>query len=855
MTPKFFNFQLLNPPMLHSRYYLAVLCKRLLTTLWLCAIPCGLLLLFSPINTFADGSRELSTNGGYRAYLFSSTSGNSSFPFPTLGTMKVYVKAGETIYAGSSAQGIRSGTINLRAPDGSKYSSGSSKTTGLISNRGQEKIGPLPLTGGYTPFTQTVQTGQEGIWEIDFVSPDVGASQFANPTSVPADANWTQPAGVYVAAFDVSVRNADNTGFIPGRVFTNVFSGILGTFNVGFNGILNILTKDGYQYKLDNNGQAGNGFTFFVNNKGFRNANNAASYQSINSIDNVNVQDPRKDDTQSDITQKIFFNPPAADLPASAKTLKGTTWLLTMPGTSVISNISFTGTEGTPGKAGTAPLGGNFMFNSLGGGTYIISIDVNRNGSYNDLADRKLTGSVNAGADTIYWDGLDGQGNKVVADTLNGYNAQVAITSTAGEVHFPFFDVERNINGILLTRLNGDKAPDNTLYWNDTPIDVVGTPSNPRKNLTGINSLVNGHKWGSPTGNPTNDADFGNNRGIDTWAYIPVPPVNNTVNFKVYEADLQVDSIKSNSGCTGQEIIYSVKVINNGPDNVTGAKFHFEFSPDITGVSVSSIATAGGVSAIYKRVLSAGAYDVDIDLANGAVRTFNIKGIVSLTSNGNLQASASILRPADVTDPDATNPYAKAPADPLIECNALPSGPGCNNIITNLTVFSISPDAGPDQTVYQYSTATITAKHPGTWNQSPSDPAIVNITNPSAGSTTITGLNVLGVYHFINTNANGCTDTVALTVVTANITIPNIFTPNNDGKNDVFVITGLSSYSGSQLFIYNRWGNEVYRSDNYLNNWDGSGLAEGTYYYLLNRKDHDGTITPFKGWVFLKRSK
>lgn len=815
---------------------------------------CCFLLLVCAANSFADGSRELTTNGGYRAFLFSSATSNSSFPFPTLGTMKVYVKAGETIYVGSSAQGIRSGTINLRAPDGSKYSSGSSATVGLISNRGQEKVGPLPLAGGYTPFMQTVQAGQEGIWEIDFVSPDVGASQFANPASVPADAAWTQPAGVYIAAFDVSVRDAGNSKFIPGRVFTNVFSGILGTFNVGFNGILNILTKDGYQYKLDNNGQAGNGFTFFVNNKGFRNTSNAASYQSINTIDNPNVQDPRSDDTQSDITQKIFFNIPASDLPASAKTPKGTTWLLTSPGTSTISDVAFTGTEGTPNQAGTAPLGGDFTFNSPGGGTYIISIDVNRNGIYTDPADRKLTGSINAGADTVHWDGLDGLGGKVAADTLNGYNAQIAITSTAGEVHFPFFDVERNINGILLTRLNGSKAPDNTLYWDDTPIPVVGTPSNPRKSLTGINSLVNGHKWGSATNDPNDFADFGNNMGIDTWAYIPVAPVNNVVNIKVYEADLQVDSIKSNSGCTGQEVDYSVAIKNNGPDDVKGAKFRFDLPSGITNVSVISLATTG-TSSVSQRVLSAGNYTASVDISNGATRTFYIKGTTALNSDGKLHASASILRPADVTDPDATNPDAKAPADPVIECNALLSGPGCNNIATNLTVFSVSPNAGADQTVYQYSTATITAANAGTWSQATTDPALVSIANPSAASTTITGLDVPGIYHFVNVNVNGCTDTVALTVVTANITIPNIFTPNNDGKNDVFVITGLGSYPGSQLMIYNRWGNEVYRADNYLNNWDGSGLAEGTYYYLLNRKDHDGTMTPFKGWVFLKRSK
>ena len=808
-----------------SWYYLAVLRKyqffpQLLRAMLYCPF-----LLFFAINSLADGSRELTNNGGYRAYLFSSTTSNLSFPFPTLGTMKVYVKAGETIYVGSSAQGIRSGTINLRAPDGSKYSSGNSATIGLISNRSQERVGPLPDAGGYTPFKQTVQTGQDGIWEIDFVSPDVGASQFANPAPIPANANWAQPAGVYIAAFDVSVRDAGNTKFIPGRVFTNVFSGILGTFNIGFNGILNILTKDGYQYKLDNNGQAGNGFTFFVNNKGFRNTGNAASYQSINVIDNPNVQDPRSDDTQSDITQKIFFNPPAADLPDSAKTLKGTTWLLTSPGTSTISDVGFTGTEGTKGRAGTAPLGGSFTFNSLGGGTYIISIDVNKNGIYTDPADRKLTGSINAGADTVHWDGLDGLGNKVVADTLNGYNTQVAITSTAGEVHFPFFDVERNINGILLTRLNGAKAPDNTLYWNDIPIDAVGTPSNPRKNLTGINSLINGHKWGSPTSDPTNDADFGNNRGIDTWAYIPMDPVVSTVNFKLYEADLEIESITSNSGCTGQPVIYTITVKNNGPDDVTAGKFRFNFPADISDVSAISAATIG-TSSSSTGFVSANAFDANVNLANGAVRTFTITGKVAQTSNGNITTSASIMRPADVTDPDATNPDAAPPTDPIDECNSLPSGAGCNNIKSNLAIFTVSPNAGPDETVYQYSTPKISATNAGTWSQAANDPVIVHIDNPSAASTTVSGFNNIGIYHFINANVNGCADTVALTIIAADITIPNIFTPNGDGKNDVFEIKGLEAYTGSQLFIYNRWGNEVYKSDNYLNNWDGSSLAE-----------------------------
>ena len=810
--------------------------------------------LLSASQLFAEGSKEIAANGGYRAFLFSSTTGNPSYPFPTLGTMKVYVKAGETINVGSSAQGYGLGTINLRAPDGATYTSGGSLTTGLIANRGQELAGPLPNAGGYTPYTVKVQSGQEGVWEIDFISPSNG-NDLGNPVPVLAAAPWAQPQGQYIAAFDVSVRDANNSKFINGRVFTNVFSGILGTFNVGFNGIFNILTSDGYQYTMNNNGQAGNGFTFFVNNKGFRNTAGSASYLSIDDDTNPNVQDPRVADSPTDITQKIFFNAPAPDLPAAAKTPGGvTTWLLSPPVVPAITNIAFTGIEGTTGKAGTNPLGANFTFTASAAGSYSITIDVNKNGIFTDTIDRKLTGLVNAGANTVFWDGLDGQGNKVPADPQGNYRANIVITNKAGEVHFPFFDVERNANGIILTRTNGNYAPDDTVYWNDSPVTVVGTPPNPIKNLTGLSCLVNGHKWGMPTLDPLNQNDFGNNRGIDTWSYISTAPILSSVSFRLQEADLAIDSMSSIAGCAGKPAQYTVRVKNNGPGDVTGAKFQFNFPAEITGLSASSTSTSG-VSSIANETTSTSVYNADIDMTGGAVRTFIITGKIAQTASGNLAVSASIMRPADVTDPDATNPDAAPPTDPADECNSLPSGAGCNNIKSINTAFKPAPSAGADQTIFQFGRVTLFGTEGSTWTQANNDPAVAIIANPAGDSTSVTGFNTLGIYHFILTNENACTDTVAITVVAAGITIPNIFTPNGDGKNDLFKVAGLESFPGSQLIIFNRWGNEVYRADNYLNNWNGSGLAEGTYYYILNRRDHNGSLTAFKGWVFLKRSK
>ncbi len=797
---------------------------------------------------YAEGSKELTANGGNRAYLYSSPSANLSFPFPTIGTMKVYVKAGETIYLGSSAQGVGAGTINLRAPDGSTYTSGNSATTGLIANRTQELAGPLPNAGGYTPFTKTVLAGQAGVWEIDFVSPNNGAVSGANPPVVAANANWAQPNAEYIAAFDISVRDASNT-FLTGRVFTNIFAGLLGAYDIGFNAIVYIVTKDGYQYTMNNNGQAGDGFSFFVNNKGFRNTDGTASYKSVDSDVNPNVQDPRVADTQSDITHKIFFNPPATDMPTTANVPGGTTWLLNPPFVPTISNVTFTGLEGTANVAGTNPLGGNVGFTAGANGTYIVAIDVNRNGVFTDPIDRKITGTVNAGANSIYWDGLDGLGNKVPANTTGTkYTAAISLSLYGAEVHFPFFDVERNVNGILLTRTNGNLSPDYTVYWDDTPITVVGTSSNPVKNITGISSLINGHKWGTAGAGPT---EFGNEKSLDTWAYAVGTPVVATVDFTLRETDLETVSIAASTGCVGQAATYTVVVRNNGPSDAQGTKFHFAFPNEITGVTAASVSISG-TSAVTSGAVTANAYDAVLDIANGATRTFTITGTVSaVPASGSLNVSASMLRSADATDPDATNPDAAPPADPTNECNSAPSGVGCNNIKTNTVIFTGPPNAGPDQTVIQNSTVTLSANTTGVWSQVGSTPSVANIGTPTSTTTTVSGLTTVGTYNFVF--SNGCTDTVAIHVLSSTLVVPNIFTPNGDGKNDLFVIPGLNFYPGSQLLIFNRWGSEVYKADNYLNNWDGSGLTEGTYYYILNRREQNGSITTAKGWVYLKR--
>ncbi|WP_242921689.1 gliding motility-associated C-terminal domain-containing protein [Pontibacter liquoris] len=85
------------------------------------------------------------------------------------------------------------------------------------------------------------------------------------------------------------------------------------------------------------------------------------------------------------------------------------------------------------------------------------------------------------------------------------------------------------------------------------------------------------------------------------------------------------------------------------------------------------------------------------------------------------------------------------------------------------------------------------------------------------------------------------------------IIVPNVFSPNGDGNNDTWVIRNLENYPDNDLTVINRWGNEVYRSNAYKNNWNGSNLSEGTYYYVVRAKMCDGTSKLFKGYVTIVR--
>jgi len=92
-----------------------------------------------------------------------------------------------------------------------------------------------------------------------------------------------------------------------------------------------------------------------------------------------------------------------------------------------------------------------------------------------------------------------------------------------------------------------------------------------------------------------------------------------------------------------------------------------------------------------------------------------------------------------------------------------------------------------------------------------------------------------------------CSDTLIQTIkahstVEFSLFVPNSFTPNNDGLNEFFQIQGKNDCKELELFIYNRWGNLIYKSNDIFRPWDGrvdnNFVQEGVYCYKIIGDDY-----------------
>ncbi|MEO5942773.1 MAG: gliding motility-associated C-terminal domain-containing protein [Ferruginibacter sp.] len=163
----------------------------------------------------------------------------------------------------------------------------------------------------------------------------------------------------------------------------------------------------------------------------------------------------------------------------------------------------------------------------------------------------------------------------------------------------------------------------------------------------------------------------------------------------------------------------------------------------------------------------------------------------------------------------------------------------------NITVINKpTADAGHDRTIIAGNSILLLANATGTglvytWVNATAinDPHLLRPTiNPQTDTRYI--LNV--------TSSNGCgnaEDTMFVKVYSA-VYIPNAFTPNDDGINDTWNIPALSAYTNFEVYVYNRYGQLVFRNSNSNKGWDGyykgKKVPMGAYTYYIDLKIANG---------------
>lgn len=207
----------------------------------------------------------------------------------------------------------------------------------------------------------------------------------------------------------------------------------------------------------------------------------------------------------------------------------------------------------------------------------------------------------------------------------------------------------------------------------------------------------------------------------------------------------------------------------------------------------------------------------------------------------------------NISDANAFNPYVYPEVSTLYTVNV---SDGCTSDTTSVFI-EVLPEpvitAWPDTAVYRYEPVQLSVESDAVafswWPET-------DVNNPGIAEPTAYPSET-SAFIVTATGANGCTNTDTISIVVwyrcDRFEIPNAFSPNGDGLNDVFRIVTFGDDAVENFSIFNRWGQRVFETDNIVNAWDGScdgkDQETGVYFYIIKiqcegeRQTLSGTVT------------